>query len=68
MAGCFVDTIAWDVPTLNGCEGYGCTNTDKITFSVGTRLAAASPLGNPGDNYIFDDYTKYTFKLDATEK
>jgi hypothetical protein len=62
MAGCFIDTQQWDLPTLNMCESDGgCTTTNAISFSVGNHRSATTPNGQPGDNYTFDDVNAYTY-------
>jgi len=47
MAGCMVDTNGWDTFGFGSCEGQGCSDTNDITFAVGTIM--------PGDTPYLDD-------------
>lgn len=42
MAGCHVDTDAFDQFQAGGCSGTGVTSTDEVAFSVGDRVNATN--------------------------
>ncbi len=59
-AGCYIDTQAWDVPSVGACfEDGGCTITDAISWSVGDfQRQTTHGLGD----YEFRDPGLYTIQ------
>ncbi|MCB0347258.1 MAG: hypothetical protein KDD37_00400, partial [Bdellovibrionales bacterium] len=58
VAGCYIDTHAWDVSSNGGCFEEGtCTSTDYITYSTGTQLGGGSEID---DVFVFSDPAQYS--------
>lgn len=49
MAGCHVDTDAFNTYENGNCSGIGITSTDEVAFSVGDRLNSSSEFAEFSD-------------------
>ncbi len=58
MAGCYVDTTAWNAWSPN-CSASGCTTDNMIVYSAGTVLGGGEIYGEPPDGAYFPDSSRY---------